>query len=231
MIASDVANVEQIMEDSRNAGTRLKALRPMQSMDLEALSTGWGRQLRTSVASAAESVFGPAVADYIDDDADMSQTFQGLSQALINEDLRLNNGVQTEGDAQRARLVFPSINKLPGANKFLLSYMVGIEERKQSRARFYRERIGQGYSAASIEDEWRQYVDAVPLVAPSFGPDNLTIKYPGTNIPMVYPEFEKLFMQSQKEQLSGMSMGQKRTVAEAAWVSQIKQLQERAYGR
>ena len=212
----------QIRSESRAAQTRLPAITALKGMDIE---TGFGTPARTALARATNFFFGEGSGDIFNSDISATEAFQALSQKMVNEELNLAKGPQTEGDAIRARQTVASLEKAPEANKFLLSYYEGLARRQIERNQFFERYMNtgpdqtdeQGLGAfREAEQEWLKFKESTPLVSVAQG-DGRILTYAGTKIPMVYYDFEKMFLQKNGDQLSGMSMREKREAAQQAW--------------
>lgn len=208
-------------ESAQGANSRLRAIRALKGMDI---STGFGTQARTNLARLTNFFFGEGAGDVFSDEVPAAQAFNALSQKMVNEELNLAKGPQTEGDAQRARSTVASLDKEQDANKFLLSYYEGLAMREQERDAFFRSRVNIGPNATQqqnlaefqkAEDEWMQFKNETPLVA-TRQPSGKILTYAGTRIPMVYYDFEKMFLQKNGDQLGG-TMQEKRQAARQAW--------------
>jgi hypothetical protein len=214
--------LNQFREAANAARSRLPAIRSLKSMDIE---TGFGTRARTAMARMTNFLFGEGAGDVFSDEVPTAETFQALSQKMVNEELNLAKGPQTEGDAIRARQTVASLDKAPEANKFLLSYYEGLALREAERNQFFESRMNTGPNQTDeeglvnfrqAEQEWLEYKNRTPLVATRQN-DGKVLTYAGTRIPMVYYDFEKLFMQRNADNLQGMSMKEKRQAAQQAW--------------
>jgi hypothetical protein len=227
------SSVDSFREQAASASDRLTRLRTLQQLN-EANTTGVGTNARVGLGGVLNAIFGDGTADeLLDTDVPAMQAFRALSQKMVNEELNEAKGPQTEGDAQRARQTVASLDKENDANKFILSYTEGINNRSIERNRFFRERVPRSASqtdeqfAAAFEQaetEWEAFKESTPLIAvavPTEQPDGsmkpVVRTYPGTSIPMVYYDFERMFTQRNREKLKGMSAAQKREEAQKVW--------------
>jgi hypothetical protein len=69
--------------------------------------------------------------------ADIGQTFNAVAGKPVADALIANKGTQTEGDAARARALFPQLGNTPDANRFLIDYMVAQARVQQTQNNFY----------------------------------------------------------------------------------------------
>lgn len=107
------------------------------------------------------------------------QSFRSIQERLVNSQLMAAQGVQTEGDAQRARRQFMQISNLPDANRFIANMLVSENERKIYRAEFYEQGRANLKSRDALDREWRDYIRSTPM----FGTN------PNTQRPVFISEF------------------------------------------
>lgn len=219
--------------EANTAGDKLTRIRTLQQLNTDN-PTGLGVKARMGMGRALDAVFGEGTsAELINTDVPALQAFQAISQKMVNEELNEAKGPQTDGDAIRATQTVASIDKETQANKFLLSYLEGIAERTRERDRFFRERVPmdatttneQGLRAyQEAEQQWQQFKESTPLIARSVARPNangqmqITVtSYANTSTPMVYYDFERLFVQNNRDKLQGMSAAEKRAEAQQVW--------------
>lgn len=205
------------------AQSRLPAIRTLKNIDIE---SGFGTNARLGLARATNAVFGDGAGDVFMGDVPAAEAFNALSQKMVNEELNLAKGPQTEGDAQRARSTVASLDKAPAANKFLLNYYEGLSMREMERNRFFEDRMsiqpGQTDEAGlqafrEAERTWAEYKNRTPLVAQTRSDGTVVSSDPNTAIPMTYYEFEKRFMRKNADRLKDMTMKEKREAAQQSW--------------
>lgn len=224
---SAVENANETLSSFRDAATgaqsRLPAIRTLKSIDIE---SGFGANARLGLARATNAIFGDGAGDVFMGDVPAAEAFQALSQKMVNEELNLAKGPQTEGDAIRARQTVASLDKAPAANRFLLNYYEGLATREIERDRFFQRYMNidptqpdQAGLAAFREAEqaWLEFKEKTPLVARVRSDGTVVSADPNTAIPMTYYEYEKRFMQKNSERLQGMTMKEKREAAQQAW--------------
>jgi len=74
-------------------------------------------------------------------DIGTGQALRAMSEQMVNQILMAATGVQTEGDASRARKTIASLGDTPEAFQFKLNMMEGIALRERAKADFLREKV------------------------------------------------------------------------------------------
>lgn len=221
-VESATESLNQMRQSASAAQSRLPALRTLRSLDIE---SGFGTNARTGLARATNFIFGEGAGDVFQSDVPAIEAFRALSQKMVNEELNQAKGPQTEGDAIRAQQTVASIDKAPAANKFLLNYYEGLAMREMERNQFFERYMGTspdqtdqaGLEAfREAERAWLDYKEKTPLVAVT-RPDGTVLSDANTKVPMVYYDFERLFMRNNEDALKGLSMREKRAEAQNAW--------------
>lgn len=148
---------------AQEANARLEALR---SIDLTG-NTGWGTETR---AAAANILVGLGMAG---EDAQKlatdAQTFKSVVSKQVNEELMLQKGPQTEGDARRAFNIQAQLGNTPQANQFIIDLAQATNNQKIRKAQFYSQAPQDG-NVYQLEAQWQQ-------MAPSVFDDPLMQKY------------------------------------------------------
>jgi hypothetical protein len=116
-------------------------------------------------------------------DIEKGQALRSMSEQMVNKILMAATGVQTEGDANRARKVVASLGDTPGAFEFKLNLMEGIALRERAKADFLRERVvRQRMSTEEADLEWREWMKETPQMSDSLENEE-------TGLPLLYHEF------------------------------------------
>lgn len=134
-------------QGAAQANARLEALR---NIDLTG-NTGWGTETAASAASVLTGLgFGGEEARKLASDA---QTFKSVVSKQVNEELMLQKGPQTEGDAQRAFNIQAQLGNTPEANAFIIDMSQALNDQKIAKAQFFAQSANKGYP---LEAEWQQ---------------------------------------------------------------------------
>jgi hypothetical protein len=139
--------------DAGDAASRtLAQLDAQQNINLA--DTGWGAETRGKAASILASIGVPG-ADKIATD---QQKFQSIATTKLMQNLAVQKGPQTEGDAQRAAKTFTALANTPDANRFIEDMARAQANQERRKASFYRDALpiarAQGGNLAEIERRW-----------------------------------------------------------------------------
>ena len=172
------ARYDKALEKGDAAAETLYTIDVMRNIDFK---TGDFEETKFKVGSILKK-FGvdlpPSFADI-----EKGQALRSMSEQMVNKILMAATGVQTEGDASRARKVVASLGDTPGAFAFKLNLMEGIALRERAKADFLRERVvGQKMSTEEADQEWREWMKETPQMSDS-------LENPGTGLPLLYHEF------------------------------------------
>ena len=118
-------------------------------------ATGWGAQALGQAAAVLGAIGVPDAAKF----AGTQQEFNNVALSKLQQNLALQKGPQTEGDAKRAAQTFASLGNTPQANKFILDYAQAQAIQKQRRADFYRDALPlaqQSGDLSEIDRRWRK---------------------------------------------------------------------------
>lgn len=103
------------------------------------------------------------------------EAFEATTTKMVNESLRLNKGVQTEGDAQRARKEMAAIEGSEKGNTFKLNIMESVARRKIEQDQFIRQaRVG-GMKAEPALGAWRDYINDNPSMSRSLKKNGMPV--------------------------------------------------------
>ena len=136
--------------------------------------SGWSKELQARAFKVA-SDFGLA-SDEARKIASSAEAFKSVLNQQVFTQLEGLNGVQTEGDAQRARDVFAKLGNTPEANQFIIDLGKAKNNFQIKQARFYTQevakarKVGSGADLTRVEAEWIQN-------APSIWDDPVMQKY------------------------------------------------------
>jgi hypothetical protein len=141
---------------------------------LEDSGSGWSKELQARAFKIA-SDFGLA-SDEARKIASSAEAFKSVLNQQVFTQLEGLNGVQTEGDAQRARDVFAQLGNTPEANRFVIDLGKAKNNFQIKQANFYTQevakarKVGSGADLTRVEAEWIQN-------APSIWDDPVMQKY------------------------------------------------------
>lgn len=114
-------------------GNSIEALRTVD------IKTGWGTEAKASAASVLAGLgVAPASAGMF---AANAQKFQSIAMEKLQTSLQAQKGVQTEGDADRAKQTFVSLKNTPEANAFILDFAQAKTNMDQRRAQYYEQAL------------------------------------------------------------------------------------------
>lgn len=122
--------------------------------------TGWGKEAQATAASFLTTLGVPG-AEKI---ATAAQQFQSVAIAKLNDNLKTQPGVQTEGDANRASKVFASLANTPRANAFIQDYAEAQALLKQEKARYYAESFPYAQKRGDLGEIGRRWAKVAPSV-------------------------------------------------------------------
>lgn len=99
------------------------------------------------------------------EDASTPQAFQAVVMRNLLNELVMQKGPQTEGDAQRAMKVFMSLGNTPEANKFILDYARQMAQRKIDMANHIYNAGLEKYDGDSFRatQDWQEYIKDKPF--------------------------------------------------------------------
>ena len=136
-------------------------------MQNEGLKTGVGQDILDATARWLERI---GVSDTSFLNANKPATADALRQMVtknVFNTLLEQKGVQTEGDAQRARETWVRVQNTPEGNKWINDYMKNIAKRKIEMYNFLLNEVKRnGYDLTAAQDKWREEVKTKPSVVP-----------------------------------------------------------------
>ena len=137
-------------------------------MKTEGLKTGVGQDILDTTARWLERM---GVDTSFLSGANRPATADALRQQVqtnVMNVLAAQKGVQTEGDAQRARETWVRLQNTPEGNLWINQYMKNIAQRKMDRANFILDEMGRnGGKVRAAQNAWQKYSKDLPSVAPS----------------------------------------------------------------
>ena len=139
------------------------------------------------------------------DRADTAQAFYAVVMKNLLQELAMQKGPQTEGDAQRAMKTFPQLGNTMAANKFILDYAEAVAIRRQEMVVYVRNRMEElgGNNRRNFEQaemDWMDRITKVPLFKAN----------PKTGLPVTYYKFKQL----------GIRKGMKEDEILKKWISE-----------
>jgi hypothetical protein len=120
--------------------------------------SGWSKELQARAFKIA-SDFGLA-SNEARKIASSAEAFRSVLNQQVFTQLEGLNGVQTEGDAQRARDVFAQLGNTPEANQFIIDLGKAKNNFQIKKARFYAQevpkvrKVGSGADLTRVEAKW-----------------------------------------------------------------------------
>ena len=137
-------------------------------MKTEGLKTGVGQDILDTTARWLERI--GADTSFLTG-ANRPATADALRQQVqtnVMNVLAAQKGVQTEGDAQRARETWVRLQNTPEGNLWINQYMKNIAQRKMDRANFILDEMERnGGNVRAAQNSWQKYSKDLPSVAPS----------------------------------------------------------------
>jgi len=144
--------------DQSNVARRNNAQMAAQSTLAIADKTGWGTEAKASAASVLAAA-GVKDAEKFAGDA---QKFYSIMFQQNYDLLAAAKGIQTEGDAERARKIFLQLGNTPEANAFIRDWATSMNNLTIAKAKFYNQNydkaMGDG-DISRLERDWQGVVD------------------------------------------------------------------------
>lgn len=124
--------------------------------------TGFGTETKAKLASVAVGMgFNLTKANML---AQNSEKFKSEMSSHLLEVLKLQNGVQTEGDAQRAADTFAKFGNTTEANRFILDMAQAVATRDVMKAQFYSDMLPEAKRTGDYSAIDREWAKAAPSV-------------------------------------------------------------------
>jgi hypothetical protein len=122
--------------------------------------TGWSTDLQVSAAR----VLGALGVEGADKFATGAQVFNQAASTKLWQILNEAKGVQTEGDAERARSTYAQLKNTTKANEFILDLAEAVAQRAKAKQTFYAEGMPLAKSEGDltqVDRKWNQYMPSV----------------------------------------------------------------------
>lgn len=154
-----------VLDKGSLARDSIASITAMRSIPID---TGFGTEAKAAAASFLASMGVKDAEKY----AANAEVFRNFTLQRVNEELRLNAGVQTEGDAQRAERTTARLGNTPQANKFILDYAQAVAELNAKKAAFYERALPLAQKEgdlAKVDRMWRKVSTSIwdsPMLAP-----------------------------------------------------------------
>lgn len=158
---------QQLESDYINAQQSLPDIQATEAMLNAGLQTGWGTEAMAGLSNVLQR-FG-----FTDNEvkgmglqgASNVQAARSIVERNVLNKLAAQKGVQTEGDAQRARQTGFMLANTPDANRFINQYAKNLAERTMQRTDFIISSLESGMSRRDAERAWAKHMDQLqPLV-------------------------------------------------------------------
>lgn len=159
---------QQLESDYINAQQSLPDIQATEAMLNAGLQTGWGTEAMAGLSNVLQR-FG-----FTDNEvkgmglqgASSVQAARSIVERNVLNKLAAQKGVQTEGDAQRARQTGFMLANTPEANKFINQYAKNLAERTMQRTDFIISSLESGMSRREAERAWAKRIDQLPPLVP-----------------------------------------------------------------
>lgn len=177
---------ENIIKEGENATRILSTVNQFDNIDVQ---TGALEPAKVATAAVFKSLGLDSIANSIANVTN-AQALQSLTNRAVNDALNAASGVQTDGDAARARKTVVSLAGDPRANKFISATIKAVALRQQSRANFISGLVDSGantFSQANVE--WNKFIKKNPSLSS-------IVKNPATGLPLYFHEFEQTARQN-----------------------------------
>lgn len=148
-----------VMDAAAGARKNNAEISAMRSLDITG-KTGWGTELASKGANVLAGLgIAPEEAKQLASDA---QSFNSILQRQVWSILEQQNGVQTEGDAQRARDTQAQLGNTPQANEFTMDLGTALNNQRIKQAQYYTQNRDQYPSnPAELEGAWMQEAPSI----------------------------------------------------------------------
>ena len=144
--------------------------------------TGKLEPIKASIAATFRSLGMETVAKMIGD-APTAEKLESIANRGIFNLLILASGVQTEGDAQRARATMATLGDTPEAFRFKANLMKATAMRQIEMGQFFDDQMREHVDPDDLDNAWREYREGVPNISDRLmDPENPTA-------PMFYFQF------------------------------------------
>lgn len=157
-----VKNLEGVQQAGRAADDTLASVGVARDALKKLGGSGWGTEGR---AAAANVLAGLGLApERVKEYAASAQQFQSAAMTRLWTTLNAAKGPQTEGDADRAKKTFASLQNTTKANEFILDLAQAQAERDKLKAMFYEAAVPKAREAGdlgSVERAWAQRAPSV----------------------------------------------------------------------
>lgn len=182
---SRVKRFETINTAAQSALDQNEHLSQLASMDV---TSGLGEGGKVQLARVFNA-FGANGDELLGVDAANTQAFNAVSGKLLAEALAAQKGPQTDKDASRIAETLPRIANEGQANKYILTAMHAINDRKVEQAQFYEKILESDGTLKDADKKWREFKRNTPL-------SSATIVNKQTKLPMFYFQFVELAKQA-----------------------------------
>jgi hypothetical protein len=158
---SNVAWADAARATADNAARQMAQLQIIRGAKLP---TGALEPLKANILSVAKSA-GITLSPEKQQRISGAQSYQALTQSLVNDVLMAAKGPQTEGDAKRAAQIMPSLSNEAQANEFISGYMMNMRQREIEQSQFLNDWQDKNESLKGARSAWDKYRNETPLVA------------------------------------------------------------------
>lgn len=172
---------EKIIQEGENATRILSTVNQFDNIDV---ATGALEPAKAATAAVFKSLGLDSIADSIANVSN-AQALQSLTNRAVNDTLNAASGVQTDGDAARARKTVVNLAGDPRANKFISATIKAVALRSKTRADFISGLVDSGANTFSqANQEWNKFIKKNPSLSS-------VVKNPATGLPLYFHEFEQ----------------------------------------
>ncbi len=171
---------EKVISDAENSANIIAQLDQLDAIDVE---TGALEPAKAAIAAVVQGLGAPQIASYIAN-VDTAQSFNAVSERMVNDILNAATGPQTDQDANRIRATISALGDSPGANQFKNDSLRAIALRNIERGDFIENLVDQGKTFSQANKEWNAYKRQTPMLSG-------VVKNPETGLPMFYYQFRQ----------------------------------------
>jgi hypothetical protein len=145
--------------------------------------------IKTGAFEPAKAAFGAILEGFGVDasrlvDVDTAQSFEAVSNRLVNDVLNQAKGPQTEGDALRAKKTIAGLKDSQLAKDFKVASLRALALRTSEQRDFVVDRMDEGLTFSQASKKWRQFARKTPSLSS-------VVKDKETGLPMFFYQFKQ----------------------------------------
>jgi hypothetical protein len=147
------------IEAGRVATDLDNSIQALRNIDIK---TGWGAEAKANAASMLAGL-GISVGSS-EMYAANAQKFQSIAMDKLMTTLQAQKGIQTEGDADRAKQTFVSLSNTPEANAFVLDLAQAKASVDRKRAQYYEQALPMAQKRGDLTEVNRRWAKLQPSI-------------------------------------------------------------------